>query len=557
MSQYYIGLSTSGHDPSFTIVDSKGKVLVAEATERYLQDKRAWGSLPDHMNHLKSFLEKIIDTDENAEFQIAKSWKKIKADLPVEISDDLIEKSIGEWIRNLQAIVQKNAGVHCQMIAKNRILPDFLNFDHHHCHATAAVYSAPFDNAVCLVLDGEGEVGSASVFMWDGITLKRIWRSWGPGSLGTFYSTLTELCGFSTIAGEEWKVMGLAAYGKVDDKIVELLRKLITIEDGKPMLAVENNLKEVMAELKKYKHKESEDILNSANLAASGQFVYSELANQILKSISNLSENLILTGGCALNSSFNGTILKNHPFKSVHIPSAPADDGNSLGAAILAWKHNQTNLSLPFNQVSPFLGSEVNSKDLNNLTNHSGLEITQIDINDTNFIAKKLSQGIIIGVMRGKAEFGPRALGNRSILADPRPKNMKERINKIVKGRENYRPFAPIIPFELMNNWFEQVQPCPYMSFTLKWKNNAKELVPAVVHEDNTGRVQTLDKHNFSWLYNLCMEFNNITGIPILLNTSFNVMGKPIVHTVNDAISVLHTTGLNAILIENIYIEKK
>jgi len=556
LSRYYIGLSTSGHDPSFCIVDESAQVLFAEATERYIQDKRAWGCLPDHKGHIESVINDIISKDSDARFKLATSWKSIKADLPVEVSSTLLPAHVVEWIKSLQALVQGNSGIHCQMIAEERILPTIANFDHHLCHATAALYSVPVNNAICLVLDGEGEVGASSLFKWDEGKLKRVWRSWGLGSLGTFYSVLTQLCGFSAVEGEEWKVMGLAAYGKVDDRLVGLLKQLIFIENGKPMLGVDNNLIAVMDELKSFARKKSDPITDAANMAASGQFVYSQLANEIISEFDKEYKNLILTGGCALNSSYNGTILNNHSFESVHIPSAPADDGNSLGAAIQAWKEDHPQEPLPFNNKTPFLGTKVTTKDLENLVSNSGLTTTKIDDNDTDFIAKKLAEGYVIGVMRGKAEFGPRALGNRSILADPRQKEMKEKINKIVKGREAYRPFAPVVPLKDMHKWFENPQACLYMSYTLKWKEEIRDLVPSVVHNDGTGRVQSVEQETYPWLFNLTQSFEKITGIPVLLNTSFNVMGKPIVHSVNDAISVLHTTALDAVLIENIFVEK-
>nr|WP_282434059.1 carbamoyltransferase C-terminal domain-containing protein [Marinomonas sp. UCMA 3892] len=170
-------------------------------------------------------------------------------------------------------------------------------------------------------------------------------------------------------------------------------------------------------------------------------------------------------------------------------------------------------------------------------------------------VASLLAEGKIIGVMRGAAEFGPRALGNRSILADPRSPDMKNRINAIVKGREAYRPFAPIISVEKAPEWFENAQSSPYMSFTLKWKTDKLSLVPAVVHQDHTGRLQTLTEHTTPWLKALVDAFEELTHVPILLNTSFNVMGKPIVHTINDALAVLSTTGLDAVLIDNILIK--
>jgi carbamoyltransferase len=556
MSRYYIGLSTSGHDPSFSVVNERGEVLFAEATERFLQDKRAWGCLPDHKGHLESFLQGLIESDPDAEFSVATSWKSVKADLPVEISSVLMPAYIGEWIRSLQAYVQRNAGVHARLVTKESVLSDIRHFDHHTCHAVSAVYSSPFDHAQCLVIDGEGEVGAASLFELKDGRLKRRWRSWGPGSLGTFYGVLTQLCGFSMVEGEEWKVMGLAAYGQPRPELMGLLSQLLVIENGRPMLAVDKELDKVMDTLWEHARQVDEPIMKAADMAASGQAVYSELVNQMLDTLPP-AQNLILTGGCALNSSFNGTIMTHHNFSAVHIPSAPADDGNSLGAALLAWQEDSPGAVLPVRGFSPFLGSSVDLKQLTALLENSGLPSVELDSKAmVDFVAEKLAQGKVVGVMRGRAEFGPRALGNRSILADPRSPGMKTRINQIVKGREGYRPFAPVVPFDSMTKWFETVQSCPYMSFTLKWKDNVRHKVPAVVHEDGTGRVQTVTRDAYPWLYELTQAFKKITGIPVLLNTSFNVMGKPIVHSVNDAISVLHTTDLDAVLIENVYIEK-
>lgn len=555
MSRYYIGLSTSGHDPSFSVVNQQGEVIFAEATERFLQDKRAWGVLPDHKGHLESFLKGLIDSDSNAEFIIATSWKSIKAELPVEISGALIPAYIGEWIRSLQAYVQGNAGVNTHLVFKGNVLSDVRHFDHHTCHAAAAVYFAPFENALCLVIDGEGEVGASSLFELKQGRLKRLWRSWGPGSLGTFYGVLTELCGFNMVEGEEWKVMGLAAYGKSRPELKDFFRQLLVIENGRPMLGSSVNLDKAMDALRGCARLKDEPIMKAADMAASGQAVYSELLNEMLSSLPS-SENLILTGGCALNSSFNGTIREQHSYGSVHVPPAPSDDGNSLGAALLAWQEDIPEAALPTQFVSPFLGSSVDTKQLSGLIEHSGLVSVELDSESFDFIAEKLAMGKVIGVMRGRAEFGPRALGNRSILADPRSPEMKAKVNKIVKGREGYRPFAPVILFDRMEEWFESVQPCPYMSFTLKWREDARSKIPAVVHEDGTGRVQTVTQDTYPWLYKLIQAFDNIAGVPVLLNTSFNVMGKPIIHSINDAISVLHTTGLDAVLIENFYIEK-
>jgi len=557
MTVYYIGLSASGHDPALAVVGPDGRVVFAESTERFLQDKRAWGISPDHFGHLSPVVQEIINNDPKAEFRIATTWKSIKADLPVNISDVLLPAHIGEWIRSLQAQVRRNLGIHCRFVCNGRIAGDVMSFDHHLCHAANAVYSSPFQDGLCLVLDGEGEVGSASLFSLTNGKLKRIWRSWGPGSMGTFYTWLTQLCGFSPVSGEEWKVMGLAAFGKPEDDLVEQMSRLFNIKEGRILLADPEVLQEVNNAMQPLTRQPDAPIMQSANLAASGQLAYGKYVDQILSDITDSGvDNLILTGGCALNSSYNGSILSHHSFKQLHIPSAPADDGNALGAALLAWSQENEGQPFPCKQTDPFLGSKINLNHLAALQAHTGLRCTTLATDDTDLIAELLAQGIILGVMRGRAEFGPRALGNRSILADPRIEGMKDRVNKIVKGREGYRPFAPIILQECVEEWFENPQPSPYMSFTLKWKKEKQPLVPAVVHADGTGRLQTVDHSTFPWLYDLVKSFKELTNIPVLLNTSFNVMGKPIVHSVHDALSVLMSTGLDAILIETTLIEK-
>jgi carbamoyltransferase len=561
MSLYHIGLSTTGHDPAVAIANVKGKIIFAEATERFLQDKRGWGAMPDHLNHLKPILKSIIANDQDAEFQIATSWSQTKATLPVEYHDIFIQSSMMQWMKFIHSWQQEMAGVNIKYIAGDRIFEPIQRFDHHLCHAVNAVYSAPFEKAACLVLDGEGEVGAACLYQWQGGQLKRLWRSWGPGSIGAFYAWLTELCGFSTTAGEEWKVMGLAAYGEVNPQWFEKLCSLLEIEDGRIRWTATERLSDIINHFESSVSYKGKHYTVSADLAATAQAAYSHLVKQILQDVYRQThcENLILTGGCALNSAFNGTIVQDTPFKAVHVPSAPADDGNAIGAAILSWHHSElekdAEAKLPYDNSIPYLGTAPTKFDIKALTEYSApFTVTECESDGVKEVSSLLGEGKIIGVMRGPAEFGPRALGNRSILADPRSPDMKARINAIVKGREAYRPFAPVIVEDKVAQWFETAQPSPYMSFTLKWKAEKLSSVPAVVHKDNTGRLQTLTEKTNPWFKSLLDAFEEQTGMPILLNTSFNVMGKPIVHTVNDAIAVLLTTGLDAVLIDNVLI---
>lgn len=562
MSLYHIGLSTTGHDPAVAIANAEGKIIFAEAIERFLQDKRAWGAAPDQLNHLKPILKKIITEDPAAEFQIATTWSQSKEELPIEYSDCFIQHSVIEWMKILHQQQQKFAGHNLKYISEQRTREKIFRFDHHLCHATNAIYSSPFNEAACLVLDGEGEVGAATLYHWKEGNLKRIWRSWGPGSMGAFYAWLTELCGFSSIAGEEWKVMGLAAYGNINLTWYDLLTSVLKIENGRILWADKEKLNKIIQYFESNVSFKGKPYRESADLAATAQAAYSYYSTHILQDVYSQieSDNLILCGGCALNSAFNGTILSKTPFKAVHVPSAPADDGNAIGAAIQSWRKTELECSkqtfLPFNQNSPYLGSTPGKIDTKQLADYaSPYSVVKCESNGIKEVASLLAQGKIIGIMRGAAEFGPRALGNRSILADPRNPDMKSKINEIVKGRESYRPFAPIISEEKVSDWFENAQPSPYMSFTLKWKVEKRSLVPAVVHQDNTGRLQTLSEDTTPWLKGLVDAFEELTDVPILLNTSFNVMGKPIIHTVNDALAVLLTTGLDAVLINNVLIK--
>jgi carbamoyltransferase len=557
MSKWYLGLSTSGHDPALALVDESGRVAFAEATERYLQDKRAWGAAPDHVGHLESALAAVGFDPAADELVVASSWARVKANLPVRVSNALLPASDGLWLRGLQAHAVEAAGASLLRLGLATEQPEVLRFDHHACHAAAACYSAPFADGLCLVIDGEGEVGAASLYRVRAGRAERLWRSWGPGSLGTFYAWLTGQCGFDWRAGEEWKVMGLAAFGMPDPMLTEALQAMLTIDKGRPQLGSADAIARAVRAAAAYRRNAGDPAEKGADLAASGQLAYAMLVDQMLAACVPLGEtNLILTGGCALNSSHNGTIRGRFGFERVHVPPAPADDGNAIGAALLAWRQAHPAAAMPFARTSPFLGTAIPRRAIDLAAQAQGLASVTQSAQPAALLAKRLAAGSIIGVMRGAAEFGPRALGHRSILADPRPRDMKERINNRVKGRETYRPFAPVIAATQTHDWFDRAQPSPYMGFTLPWQAEKRDRVPAVVHHDGTGRLQTVDKESNPWMAELLSAFERETGVPIVLNTSFNVMGKPIVHTVQDAMAVLATTGLDGVLLDDVLIEK-
>ncbi|WP_262690351.1 carbamoyltransferase family protein [Kordiimonas aestuarii] len=559
MTSWYLGLSTSGHDPALALVNETGHVVFAEASERFMQDKRAWGIAPDHVSHLASALEQVGFSAAHDRLHVSSSWAGVKADVPVQVSNALLAGADGRWMRGLQQTAQTYAGSTLLRLGISEEMPEVRRFDHHLCHAAAACYSAPYQDATCLVIDGEGEVGAVSLFSMKDRVLKRAWRSWGPGSLGTLYAWITRLCGFDWRLGEEWKVMGLAAFGSPVPALVETLVSMLVVDRGRLQFAGEETLDVARRAVMPFTRLAGEPIMKAADLAASGQAAYGILVDRILEDVlPDSGGNLVLSGGCALNSSYNGTIARRFSVDNVFVPSAPADDGNALGAAILGWMADHSHQAIPQGSGAPFLGSRPNRRTIEKVVTEAGLgQVTSAGEGAAVLVADRLAKGHIIGVMRGGAEFGPRALGQRSILADPRPKAMKDRINRAVKGREAYRPFAPVIPAEQVADWFDGAQASPYMSFTLPWRADVRERVPAVVHEDGTGRLQTVESGSNPWMASLLTEFERQTGLPVVLNTSFNIMGKPIVHTVEDALAVLMTTGLDAVLLEDVLVEKR
>lgn len=370
------------------------------------------------------------------------------------------------------------------------------------------------------------------------------------------------MCEFNPIAGEEWKVMGLAPYGKKDDTYYKLLNSLISIKDCNVKFKNNPNLiLKVIGVINEDLNGSKESVFaKKANLAYTGQLLFSEYMIELLNNLykKGYSENLALSGGCALNSAFNGKIICETNFKELYIPSAPGDDGTAIGAAYLSLKRDRPDMKMVrTNKLSPYLGNQINDQEVENYIKFSGNKRVEKYPGMVHMVtAKLLAQGKLIGWSQGRAEFGPRALGNRSILADPRKVDMKDVINSRIKFREEFRPFAPSILAEYGNNYFEDYQDSPYMERTLKFKDEVLSKIPAVVHVDQTGRLQSVSKDLNPTFHALIDCFNQLTGVPIILNTSFNVMGKPIINSFQDALNVFYNSGLDVLVINDYVISK-
>jgi carbamoyltransferase len=577
--KYYIGLSVTYHDPALAIIDEQGYVLFAEATERYMQNKRAFNCAADPLLRVHDLLAQYCPSA--AEFVIAINWRR-KRPLYENVISALgcltAPGLVKTGIKRLRSPLKNYQLHHLIASQRNNIANAGLNlvriitehypectithedYQHHLTHAATACYSSPFSEAACAVVDSFGEKGSMAFYHFKNQRLECLFETKGTGSLGFYYMKITELCGFDWLKGEEWKVMGLASYGKLNPKLYGLLQSTVSVH-GLDCRHDSKNLFTNIEALEAFKRHEQDPIEQAADLAFTGQYFFAELMSKLLQNLQQITEckNLALGGGCALNSVFNGQIKARTDFEQVFIPSAPADDGTALGAALLALHKNQP--ALPFKtrekSLSPYLGSTIKDDAIERLIQYSpALNIQHLPDNICEVTAKLLAKGQLIGWIQGRAEYGSRALGNRSILADPRQAITKNKINQRIKFRESFRPFAPSILDEYADEYFEQYQQSPYMDKTLRIRDSMQERVAAICHVDGTGRLQTVKREWNLRFYDLINCFYQQTQVPMLLNTSFNVMGKPMVHCLNDAISVFLTTGLDALVVNDYLITK-
>jgi carbamoyltransferase len=566
----YLGIACTGHDNALALVDEHGKVLYAQASERDYQSKQAFGLVADQPRKVAKLIKQFAP--DCTRVTICKSWPddtrtRMAAEIEkidVDDVDDYVEQYVAEGLKqelqtNMESIFLPNiaiaGGGTKRAAADLGIETKTYHFDHHACHAAFACYSSPFDQAVCLVVDGYSEDSAQSVFLYDDNALEKLDLGQYHGklnrlaaSLGVYYGvTICRLCGFETNAGEEWKIMGLAPYGKVIPELLTVLRRYISVEDG--VLFMPDSSATAHVQLAEYRCSYDEDADRCADLAHTAQVYFGELMDQVLAFVHDLTgcDNLVLSGGCALNSSYNGSIIQNTAFKDVFIPCAPGDDGNAVGAALLGVKRDTSQMQINNKGQNPYLGDEIDETEVADFVSKSGFtKVEKMSYPDLyEHVATAMSKGKIVAWTQGRAEFGPRALGNRSILADPRTLKMKAKINKAVKFREPFRPFAPIVLAEQGEAYFEHYHDTPYMEKVLVFKEAVRSQLEAVCHADNTGRAQSITLQRNEHLYRLIQAFEAKTGVPVILNTSLNVMGKPIVSSMNDIVMTFLTTDLD------------
>ncbi len=451
--------------------------------------------------------------------------------------------------------------------------------DHHISHIASAFYPSKYEKAVGLSIDGFGDFCSVSIAKCENDKINIIKKEFFPNSLGVFYESFTQFIGFKNY-GDEYKMMGLSSYGKPKyyEKILKsLFKKKTGIKlnlkyfnhanknysykfQGKPVQnnLFNNNLKKLF-DTNELNVETISDF--QKDLASSAQKIFEDKLFEIVKEIKklNYSNNLVYAGGCALNSLANKKLHESKLFENIFIPYAPGDGGGSIGAALyIQKKKNKTTLS---NLTSPFIGPSFSNEEIKKIIS-SNKEINKfnyeiIDNKDNLYskIAKYIFENKVIGHFNGKMEFGARALGNRSILANPCNPQIKDIINKKIKRRESFRPFAPAILYENKNEWFENTKLNEYMSSVEKISKNKREIIPGVTHIDGTGRVQTVTKKMNLDFYMLIEKFYEISNVPIVLNTSFNE-NEPIVMNPDEAVNCFLRTDMDVLVLNNFIIKR-
>lgn len=431
-------------------------------------------------------------------------------------------------------------------------------YRHHDCHAAYSFYASGFSNAAVLTLDTIGEWQSVGIYEANQLGTKEIFRKNWPNSLGSFYSAITAFLGFNT-SSDEYKVMGLAAYGKLT-KVDALSHFLTLFDDGDFNIDTlflncnSNGYSNFLEPLLHMDPRKPGDPISQvhADLACSAQYL---LENAVLALAHRAhsetkSSHLCLGGGVALNCAATGLVKRESAFKQVFVPPGAGDSGSSIGAAILnAREHWPLTLVRP-SVFSAALGPSFDGDNIRRHLTQMKLPFeTMSDWKLCEYVAKLLASGSIIGWFQGRMEFGPRALGNRSILADPRFNKTKDKVNLMIKKRESFRPFAPVCLSSKAHKLFETVGEDPFMTFVSHAKN--PEDIQAVVHVDGTVRLQTVSDNSTDMITKLLKAFEKETGVPCLLNTSFNMSGEPIVCTPMDAILCFRETNLDALVLNN------
>ncbi len=596
MATHVLGISAFYHDSACALV-SDGHILAAAQEERFTRIKHdpAFPSkaiqyclnesklkLSD-IDYVVFYDKPLVKFERLLETYLSyapKGFRSFTAAMPIWLKDKLFLKT------NLKKELSDLSGL------KPKQLPPLLFTEHHQAHAASAFFASPFKRAAVMCLDGVGEWATSSLWLGEGNRLKPQWELDFPHSLGLLYSAFTYYTGFKVNSGE-YKLMGLAPYG--EPKYVDLiLENLIDLKDDGtfrlnldyfnfPTGLTMTNQKFAKLFDGPPRAPESSITQKEMDIAASIQKVTEKIVLKLAQTAYDELgvDNLCLAGGVALNCVANGELLRRGPFKEIWVQPAAGDAGGALGAALSVWYEylDQPYLHTHSDAMQGgYLGPSFDTRRTTDYLSSVGAKYQVLEHDAlAPTVAQLLSEENVIGWFQGRMEFGPRALGARSIIGDARSPKMQSVMNLKIKYRESFRPFAPIVKAEKVHEWFEHDTASPYMLMVAPVKdekllpskatdkelfgidklNVARSLIPAVTHVDNSARLQTVHRETNPTLYHLLDEFEARTGTPVLINTSFNVRGEPIVCTPQDAYRCFMRTEMDYLILGDLVLSKK
>jgi carbamoyltransferase len=554
---------SQGHDSAAALV-MDGHIVAAAAEERFNRRKHS-GDFPEHAIQYCLSAAGITTSDVD---EIAHSFDYAPY-RPIYLIDAVSAEQYRQ-VFSREALLER----------LGRALPSFpaervRHVNHHLAHAASAYYTSGWEECLVVVVDGMGEAHAATAYHAHNNQLDKLWEISAHDSIGILYSLVTLHLGFD-FNSDEYKIMGLAPYGEPSRFRAFFREAVIKLDDGRiriPLL----RLNQARADRENYgatrrylqdhlvpcRGPEAEITDEHRDVAAALQQCLDEVMVHLCEHAGRTSgqRRLALAGGVALNCTANGRLLQLGEFDDIYVQPAAGDDGSALGAAL--WRASRRSM-LPSKRMSvPFLGPAPSSADVAAalMEFHGSIEAVPLaTLRETCAVAAKLIRdGQVIAWYRGRMEFGPRALGHRSILADPGHPEMRDRINAMVKMREAFRPFAPAVSAEQVQDWFEV--PCgtrlPYMIVTVGVREKHRASLPAITHVNGSARVQTVSKEENGEFHMLLEEVGKLTGREMVLNTSFNVKGQPIVNTPREAVATFLGTGLDCLFLENTLLRRR
>ncbi len=570
---YILGISAYYHDSAACIIKD-GKLIAAAEEERFTRKKHD-NSFP--INAIQYCIKEAGITIKDLNYVTFYEKPLLKFERLLSQHLECFPGSYKTFISSIPSWINEKLRLPKTLKKKLGYKGEILFIEHHLSHAASSFLISPFEKAAILTIDGVGEWTTTAHGIGEGYDLTLLKEIKFPSSIGLLYSTITGYLGFS-VNNSEYKVMGLAPYGEMNrqkNKYYEKLKKVIDIkEDGSYRLDMDyfkyhysdrmpsKKLCELLEE--PIRSPESQVEQKHKDIAAAVQLILEDVMTTTLKFLHRKTkcDNLVIAGGVALNSVYNGKILRNTPFKKIWIQPNATDGGTCIGAAYYTYNvilGNKRN----YQMKDAYLGPGYTTEEIKKFLDENKIKYTSFkDDNDIiKSTAKLVAENNVIGWFQGRMEFGPRALGARSILSNPCNPKMQEILNTKVKHREKFRPFAPVVCEDDALKYFDCDEPIPeptdFMLMVYPIRKEWQNKIPAVTHVDGSGRLQTIRKHQNFRYYEAIKEFGKITGIPIMINTSFNIRGEPIVCTPYDAYKCMMGTGIDYLVIDKFLVKRE